>query len=65
MLIGFCIAGIGVAAVVWLNLKDIAVSRDGDWHYCGSGMRRWVDGKWQYRPRTDDEEDEYRDRLAW
>jgi hypothetical protein len=39
--------------------------RDGEWHPHDYKMRRWVDGKWQYREMTDAEEGEDVATRSW
>ncbi|MBR0868889.1 hypothetical protein JQ633_00855 [Bradyrhizobium tropiciagri] len=40
--------------------------RNGKWHSDGSErMRRYVNGKWEYRPTTKNEHDEHIGRSSW
>lgn len=55
------LAAIILAAIIALNIHDYFRSRDGQWRVTLTRrrMRRFVDGRWQYRPMKDDEiEDE-------
>lgn len=51
-----------IGLVKWRELK---LMRDGTWHCDGVEMRRWVDGRWERRPMTDAEANDWLDRAAW
>lgn len=40
--------------------------RDGLWNFAHNGkMRRFINGRWQYRPQTDDEALKYLEMSIW
>lgn len=47
------VAGLAaISAISAIMFKVQAPLRDGKWHRSGSQMRRFADGRWEYRPKT-------------
>lgn len=44
-----------VAAMIVFGISRSRLAHNGEWHSHGDQMRRYVNGKWEYRERTQDE----------
>lgn len=54
-----------VAIIAAMKLRDMREDRNGEWHHTGAQMRRFVDGRWEYREMTQAEANEWKDMTAW
>lgn len=59
------IAAALAATVAGVKLYAMRKERGGSWHHTGAQMRRYVNGRWEYRDMTQAEADEWKDMTAW
>lgn len=60
----------GIASLITIIVRLWRKNRDGKWHWHipASGdpiMRRYVNGRCEYREMTEDESEEYQSSIAW
>jgi hypothetical protein len=60
----FIVAGATLLALAIIVLINRPI-RDGQWYLHGDQMRRYIDGRWEYRPQTEAEHQEAFDQEIW
>lgn len=62
----FGLAAAFISAIAALNFVWLRAAKNGKWHPTGvETMRRWRDGKWEYRPMTETEYGEHYADSEW
>lgn len=56
---------VALQIIVMFKWREYKMTRDGTWHSTGVEMRRWIDGKWERRPMTEAEANDWKDVSAW